>query len=149
MSSKFSVTVYRNNVFTKDGQREVFRARAWDAVTAEDGSVSFKLKMSAAMSLPVGFGDQFNWQPIVDKDGVVTGHKVKMMIYGSISTDKGGNLWINPFAAVPQGDGKWKVVDRGTPDAKPMVFELAPWPINAEKTTSVESTIVAEDAHPF
>lgn len=129
MSNKYSVTLYRNDITTKDGKREVFRVRSWSATTAPDGQVSFKMKFSAAMSLPKGFADGFDWQPIVNADGVITGRKAKAMVYGGISTDKSGSLWLNPFLAVKGEDDKWNRVDwRTAPEsAVPMVFELAPW----------------------
>lgn len=144
MSNRYSVTLYRNDIFTKDGKREVIRVRSWNAVTGADGQVTFKMKFSAAMSLPKGFADSFDWQNIVNADGVITGRKVKAMIYGTLSTDKSGSLWLNPYLAVKDDAGKWNRVDwRTAPEgASPMVFELAPW-TGEKNEIAVEQT---EDA---
>ena len=146
MSNKFSVTLYKNDITTKDGKREVYRVRSWDALTDESGKVSFKPKLTAAMSLPMGTLDQFAWQPIVNAQGEITGHKVKVLVYGSINTDKGGSMWLNPFMAQKESDRKWTVVDRNAPNAQPMVFELAPWQEqesvqNVEAKTPVQSDV--------
>lgn len=150
MSSKHSVTLYRNGVDTKDGLREVFRVKAWDAVTAADGKVTFKLKLNAAMALPKGFADSFAWQEVTNADGKVTGHKVKALVYGGITSDKSGSLWLNPFMAVNEGERKWRVVDaRTAPEgAKPMVFELSPW-VEKTEEAPVKAEAVATDPYPF
>jgi hypothetical protein len=150
MSNKFSVTLYKNNIMTKDGKREVYRVRSWDAFTDESGKVSFKPKLTAAMSVPIGALDQFAWQPIVSAQGEITGHKVKALVYGSINTDKSGSMWLNPFMAHKEDDRKWTVVDRNTPNAQIMVFELAPWQ-EQESVQNVDAkTPVQSDADmPF
>ena len=89
MSNKTNVTVYRN----KNGTSEVFKVRAWDAVPQSDGVVTFKLKLSAAMSLPKGFADQFQWERLINENtGEIKALKCKMAKYGRIATDKTGNF---------------------------------------------------------
>ena len=144
MSNRINVTVYRNNVMTKDGTREVFKVRAWDAVTQSDGVVTFKLKLSAAMSLPKGFADQFQWERLINEEtGEIKALKCKMAVYGQIATDKTGGLWLNPFNAVRNDDGKWKIVDREDPNGQPMAFYLTPW--NKEEQVKNSEMVAAED----
>lgn len=145
MSNKINVTAYRNNVMTKDGAREIIRVRAWDAITQEDGNVTFKLKLSAGMSLPVGAADKFEWERVINEEtGEIRTLKCKLVVYGQIGTDKAGGLWLNPFNAVRQDDGKWKVVDRNHPEGKPMVFQLAPW--TGEKKVAKDNMISVENS---
>lgn len=144
MSNRHNVTLYRNGVTTKDGKREVLRAQSWQAYTQADGVVTFKLKFSAALAVPVGFVDSFKWERVENEEtGEVRGLKAKASVYGLLNPDKSGSLWLNPFTAKQDATGKWIRCDRNDPDGKPMVFELAKW---GEEQKKEEVPVAREDA---